>query len=106
MKYPKYKAGPLIFDYESPILQDGTKRKKIDRLWVSSRNPFYTVIAYVELTITENGRLEHPMMGIFSDSLCSNYTWNNIDTLFSSKVVPYIQDQYQKLKLVPLEINI
>ena len=104
MEYPKYKAGPLIFDYASPIIEDGTKRKKLDRLWASSGNPFYAIIAYVELTITKNGRLEHPMMGIFSDSLCSNYTWNNIDTLFSSKAGPYIQDQYQKWKAIPIEI--
>ena len=106
MEYPKYKAETLIFDYASPIISDGIKRKKLDRLWASSGNPFYTVIAYVELTITENGRLEHPMMGIFSDSVYSNFVWNSVDVLFVSKVAPYIQDQYQKLKVVSLEINI
>ena len=104
MELPKYKKTVEQFAYDSPISIDGVKKKKLDRLWIPFQNPFYPVCAYVEITLTECGSIQHPMLGIFSDSKYSELCWSSIDNLFQNKVVPYLEEQYMNSKAAPLEI--
>ena len=104
MELPKYRRTVEIFEYDSPISVDGVKKKKIDRLWIPFDNPFYTVTAYVEVVLTENGSIQHPMLGIFSNSIYSQYVWLCIDDIFQNRIVPYLEEQYMNSKMVPIEI--
>ena len=100
MELPKFKKEIERFDYTSPILANGIRCKLLDRLWVS----FHPVASYVEVILTENGSIQHPMMGLIANSVYSTYTWSCIDNLFQKNVISYIEQQYINSKAIPLEI--
>ena len=50
--------------------------------------------AYVEIVLTENGSIQHPMLGIFSNSIYSQYVWLCIDHIFQNRIVPYLEGKY------------
>ena len=104
MELPKFKKGPERFDYQSPIIEDGIKCKLLDRLWLPYSNPFHPIISYVEMILTENGSLQHPMMGVFSDAYYCDWMWKAIDKLFQINVVSYLEEQYKNSKAIPIEI--
>ena len=106
MELPKIKKEIVSFDYTSPILANGVKCKLLDRLWVSYRNPYHPIVSYVEVILTENGSMQHPMMGLIADSVYAVYTWSCIDNLFQQKVFLYIEEQYQNNKSPNTTVNI
>ena len=104
MELPKFKKEKERFDYTSPILANGIRCKLLDRLWISYSNPFHPVASYVEVILTENGSIQHPMMGLIANSVYSTYTWSCIDNLFQINVISYIEQQYINSKAIPIEI--
>ena len=106
MELPKFRKELERFEYVSPIVSDGVKCKLLDRLWIPYSNPFHALNAYVEVILTENGSLQHPMMGVFSNSVYSHYSWARVDKLFNINVMAYISELYEKYKLPNTTINI
>lgn len=96
MEFPKYDEYKVItFTSEATEVKDGIKRYRIDRLKVPFKDPWYIISGYVEVNIRETGGIDHPMFGIFNDSLFCEYRWKSIDTLFQGTICRYVEHQIQ-----------
>ena len=104
MELPKFKKEAARFEYISPIVSDGVKCKLLDRLWTPYCNHFHALNSYIEVILTENGSLQHPMIGVYSNSVFSNFLWAHVDTLFNINVKAYISELYEKYKLPKINI--